>query len=119
MAFRCGARLGDSLGGVVICHRHDFQGGSCDLIDQVSRRKLSVRRGRVKVEIDKRRNDAAGVILVRRAQRVIRICSFRLLSPLSMSVSMFRAGQKQQDTGTSEKFTAGIQSSVNAIQRGL
>jgi hypothetical protein len=54
----------------------------------------------MKVEIDHRRNDATGVILDRRAQCIIRISSFRLLSPSSQSTMIFQAEQKQQDTGT-------------------
>ena len=77
-------RFGYSFGGVVVRNGHDPERGLCDLIDQLGRRKLSVRRGCVEVEIDQRRNGAAGVILRsvpgvildRRTQRVIRINSF-------------------------------------------
>jgi|TARA_B110000263_G_scaffold180308_1_gene157909 hypothetical protein len=56
----------------------------------------------MKVEIDHGRNDTTGVILDRRAQRIIRISSFRLVSPSPQSISMFQGEQKQQDTGTPE-----------------
>jgi hypothetical protein len=54
----------------------------------------------MKVEIYHGRNDTTGVILDRRAQRIIRISNFRLLSTSRESTMMFQAEQKQQDTGT-------------------